>query len=90
MKTRPNKVKDTAMSPLAHALIDPFVGTIAFLAVMGLVMAATYLLIEKTGFGTWLKSKTPWMCWYNEEAVEDEYTNFRIHPSNYIKVPSNH
>lgn len=78
------------MSPLAHAILDPIVATLTIIAFLGACLAVVWFFLEKTRPGAWLKSKTAWMEWYDEEAVEDEYTNFRIHPSNYIKVPTNH
>lgn len=64
--------------------LSEFATILAFLAVTGV---ATWLFLEKTSVGRRFMDMTPWMGW-NEEETEDEYTNFVIHPSNYIKVPS--
>lgn len=77
------------MSPLAHSLIDPVIGTLLALAIIAVLCAAIHFFLTKTRMGARIMDKTPWAGW-TEEEIEDQYTNFRIHPSNYIKVPSNH
>ena len=76
------------MSSLAHTFLDPFIGTLTILALMAAIGIPLHLFLEKTPAGSRFKAMTPWMEWYDEDEVEAEYTNFRIHPSNYIKVPN--
>lgn len=69
-------------------LLSPVIGTIAFLALCFLIGAPIHLFLSKTEMGARIKNATPWMGWY--EDVDDNYTNFKIHPDNFIKVPSSH
>lgn len=74
--------------PVAAIILDvvlQFITIIAFLAVTG---ASIHFFLEKTTMGARVKAATPWMGWTTEDEVEDAYTNFVIHPANYIKVPS--
>jgi hypothetical protein len=71
----------TAMDFLA-----PVIGTAAILALMFVIGALIHVFIQKTEMGARIKDATPWMGWYND--VDDEYTNFTIHPSNYYRTTS--
>jgi branched-subunit amino acid ABC-type transport system permease component len=81
---RPSIVKDTAMSPLAHALLDPIFGTVTIIAFLAVIGTIVWLLTEKTDAGR------RFMAWIDnmglsEEQIEDPYNGFRIHPNNYVK-----
>lgn len=70
------------------ATITPIIEILATLGFIALVVTPIYIFIEKTKMGGRIKAATPWVGWTYEEPVEDPYTNFVIHPSNYIKVPT--
>lgn len=67
-------------------LLAPVIGTITIIAVVFVLGASIHSFLEKTTMGARIKNATPWMGWYND--ADPEYTNFAIHPSNYIKAPS--
>lgn len=67
-------------------ILAPVLGTITFLAVFALLAFLIHIFLSKTTIGMRIKANTSWMGWY--EDINDDYTEFVIHPSNYIKVPS--
>ncbi len=64
--------------------LAPVIGTFTIIAVCALIAFAIHLFLEKTQIGQSIKAATPWMGWYSD--VDDEHTNFVIHPSNYRKA----
>lgn len=68
---------------LAPAL-DAILITVVLLAMLNLVN----LFLKKTKTGNRIKNATPWMGWYQD--VDDDYTNFVIHPANYYHPQSSH
>jgi hypothetical protein len=72
------------MSPLAHAILDPFVGTLLVLALLAVVGIPVYFFAEKTNTGirfmSWIENMG-----LSKEEIEDPYDGFRIHPNNYVK-----
>lgn len=69
-------------------IFAPAIGTIAIIALCFMIGVPIHLFLEKTNMGARIKNATPFMGWYEE--VDEDYTNFRIHGSNFIKVPSSH
>lgn len=67
-------------------ILTPVIGTITIIAVLFVLCASIHLFLTKTKMGVRIKNATPWMGWY--EDVDDNYTNFTIHPSNYTRAPS--
>lgn len=68
-------------------ILTPVFGTLATIGLFVLMCVAINVLL-KTSVGTRIKNATPWMGWF--EDVDDDYTEFTIHRSNYIRVPSSH
>lgn len=68
-------------------IFSPVIGTTAIIALCFLIGAPIYFLVERTEMGARFKDATPWLGW-TDFAEEDNYTNFTIHRSNYIRVPS--
>lgn len=65
-------------------VVAPVLDATTIVAFLALMLAGTYLFLQKTKAGASFKSKTAWMGW-TVEAEEDPYNGFRIHPSNYTK-----
>jgi hypothetical protein len=69
-------------------LLSPVTETLtilAFLAAIVLVMKGIAKMFPNAV--ATFKAKTAWMEWDYDEETESPYTEFKIHPSNYIKVP---
>lgn len=75
------------MRTFLYTIASPIVETITIIAFLALVLGAVWLFLEKTQAGARIKAMTPWMGWDFDEQEDERYTNFVIHPSNYIKVP---
>lgn len=73
---------------LIVAILTPVLEIITIIGFVALVTTPIYLFLEKTNMGARVKDATPWMGWTATYKSEDDYTDFVIHPSNYIKVPS--
>jgi hypothetical protein len=67
-------------------ILTPVIGTITIIAVCVMIGALIHLFLEKTEMGARIKDATPWMGWYQD--VDENYTNFVIHPDNYRQVPT--
>lgn len=72
------------MSPLAHAILDPIVGTLIVLAILAVVGVIVKLLAENTNAGI------RFMAWIenmgvSEDEIEDPYDGFKIHPNNFVR-----
>jgi hypothetical protein len=73
---------------IVYAALTPVIQFITIAGFIALVTTPVYIFLEKTNMGARFKDKTQWMGWTGTYKSEDDYTNFVIHPSNYIKVPS--
>lgn len=67
-------------------IFSPVIVTAAIIAFCALIGAPLYFFVEKTDMGARFKDMTPWLGW--TEDVNENFTEFVIHPANYIKVPS--
>jgi hypothetical protein len=70
------------LSPVTETLT-----ILAFLAAIVLVLKVISKMFPKAVAE--FKNRTAWMEWDYDEETESPYTEFKIHPSNYIKVPNN-
>lgn len=70
------------LSPVTETLT-----ILAFLAAIVLVLKVIAKMFPKAVAE--FKARTAWMEWDYDEETESPYTEFKIHPSNYIKVPNN-
>lgn len=66
--------------------LAPVIGTVIIVGLFALLAFAIHIFLEKTEIGQRIKENSPWMGWYSD--VDDEYTNFKIHPDNFIQVPT--
>lgn len=68
------------------AAIAPAVAYAAAIGVFVLMLIALNAFFTKTTIGMRIMDATPWLGWADTEATDE--TEFCIHPSNYIRVPS--